>query len=76
MILDDGGIRIEKNNDNSITIKYNYDSDNTTITFNQDGSCRSVDADVVLEEKNQTFQKFADEYLLDDLLDGKKIKYE
>lgn len=73
MVLDDGGIRIEKNNDNSITIKYNYDDDNTTLTFNQDGSYRS--GNLSPDEDSNTFANFVDEYLAGELLSG-KIYYE
>ena len=73
MVLDDGGIRIEKNNDNSITIKYNYDDDNTTVTFNQDGSYRS--GNLSPDEYSNTFANFVDEYLAGELLSG-KIHYE
>lgn len=73
MVLDNGGIRIEKNNDNSITIKYNYDDDNTTLTFNQDGSYRS--GNLSLDEDSNTFANFVDEYLAGELLSG-KIYYE
>lgn len=73
MVLDDGGIRIKKNNDNSITIKYNYDDDNTTLTFNQDGSYRS--GNLSPDEDSNTFANFVDEYLAGELLSG-KIYYE
>lgn len=73
MVLDDGGIRIEKNNDNSITIKYNYDDDNTTVTFNQDGSYRS--GNLPPDEYSNTFANYVDEYLAGELLSG-KIYYE
>lgn len=73
MVLDDGGIRIEKNNDNSITIKYNYDDDNTTLTFNQDGSYRS--GNLSQDEDSNTFANFVDEYLAGELLSG-KLHYE
>lgn len=73
MVLYDGGIRIEKNNDNSITIKYNYDDDNTTLTFNQDGSYRS--GNLSPDEDSNTFANFVDEYLAGELLSG-KIYYE
>lgn len=70
MVLDDGGIRIEKNNDNSITVKYD---DNTTLTFNQDGSYRS--GNLSPDEDSNTFANFVDEYLAGELLSG-KIYYE
>lgn len=73
MVLDDGGIRIEKNNDNSITIKYNYDDDNTTVTFNQDGSYRS--GNLPPDEYSNTFANYVDEYLAGELLSG-NIHYE
>lgn len=73
MVLDDGGIRIEKNNDNSITIKYNYDDDNTTVTFNQDGSYRS--GNLPPDEYSNTFANYVDEYLAGELLSG-KLHYE
>lgn len=73
MVLDDGGIRIEKNNDNSITIKYNYDDDNTTLTFNQDGSYRS--GNLPPDEYSNTFANYVDEYLAGELLSG-NIHYE
>lgn len=73
MVLDDGGIRIEKNNDNSITIKYNYDDDNTTVTFNQDGSYRS--GNIPPDEYSNTFANYVDEYLAGELLSD-KVDYE
>lgn len=70
MVLDDGGIRIEKNNDNSITVKYD---DNTTVTFNQDGSYRS--GNLPPDEYSNTFANYVDEYLAGELLSG-KLHYE